>query len=309
MRMIKTPKGEFTDIFRQLYQELSVLNYPDVLHTDAKLESYVNTISTKLRNEPVKVVNSVKVLPKTLNKDKRVLLAFSGGKDSLAAAIKLKAQGYDLIFYHVLGMNPSYTNEWKSVKPIARRLGAEVQFARVAQSGDTDFNENPTKNALILAMMIDYGVKQGITNYAQGSATDDNLGNLDKLSSLSDAKELYMQLEEYYRQYIPNIEFFYPVVNNKDSYKTVIDTDVELLKFTASCMTPFRYQQSLRRSSSKKYDIRLTKGCGVSCFKCCQELMILEQEGYKELTPAVRAKCVEEFKKQDGDRYELSNWV
>lgn len=309
MLTIRTPKGEFTDVFKHLYETFGSLDYAQTLHTDIHLSEYVAAINGKYRRQPLKVINNTNIRQKELKADKRVLVALSGGKDSLASALKLQQQGYEVEFYHVLGINRSYTNEWKGAKRIANKLDIDIGFSKVVQDGRGDFAENPTKNALILALMVDYGLRRGISNYSLGSAQDETLETLDKMSSLSDAVELYDLLEEYYKLYIPTFKLLNTIQNEKESYQTIIDTDSDLLKHTISCMAPYRFQKNLRRKNIKKYGMLFTKGCGVSCFKCAHELLVLDKAGIQPITQPVRQKCIALIKEFDGKDFKLEKWV
>lgn len=211
-----------------------------------------------------------------------------------------------------MGINPSYTNEWKGAKRIADKMGIGIQFAKVAQSGHTDFLESPIKNALILAMMVDAGLKQGITQYSLGSARDETVDTLDSMASLSDAAELYELLETYYKQYIPGFKLVNTVENEKQSYQTILNRDADLLRYTVSCMTPYRFQKHLRRSNAKKYGVALTKGCGLSCFKCCHEALVLDKAGITKLPPKAREKCLAEiqaYDKRAGRTHTINRWI
>lgn len=309
MPAIRTPNGEFTQVFKGLFETFSTLDYADRLQTDAKLTQYVQTINRKYRKEPLVITDNARIQPKAIQADNRVLIALSGGKDSLASALKLQQQGYEVEFYHVLGINRSYTNEWKASKRIANKLGREIGFAKVIQEGRGDFAENPTKNALILAMMVDYGLRKGITKYSMGSALDGTLDTLNKMNSLSDAVELYQMLEEYYQTYIPAFKLLNTIQNEKESYQVILEADADLLKYTSSCMAPYRFQKNLRRQNSAKYGMLFTKGCGASCYKCAHELLTLDKAGIQPITPDVRAKCIQLLKEFDGVRYSLDTWI
>ena len=60
--------------------------------------------------------------------NKSIILCFSGGKDSIAAAIKYKELGYDVHLYHLKHINPSFADEWECAQRSADLLGMPIFF-------------------------------------------------------------------------------------------------------------------------------------------------------------------------------------
>lgn len=309
MRKIRTTDGQFANLFSYLYTKISVTNFSNLFRTDINLKDYINLVTKQYSEVENEFINDVEIDKVSLEKNNKVLLAFSGGKDSLAVALKLKSKGYEVILFHVMGINSSYTNEWQSAEALANRLGLKIVMAKVTQSGSSDFLESPIKNALILALMVDFGIKHNVSKYALGNEAEINLSNTPKMSALSDAIELYNLLEDYYKHYIKGFELIQVLTNTKDSYNTVLEHDYNLLAFSSSCMTPYRWQNNLRKQNSKKFNYNFVKGCGVSCYKCAQELMVLDKAGIIALSNEIKEKCIIEFKKFDANNYNLNNWI
>jgi predicted PP-loop superfamily ATPase len=107
-----------------------------------------------------------------------VVVAFSGGKDSVATVLKLKSQGKTPHLFHVVGINKSYPDEIKHAKELAAKLGLELHIERVSQIGNTSFKESPIKNQVIASMALDYAIANGIGgSVAFGDFTTDNINN------------------------------------------------------------------------------------------------------------------------------------
>lgn len=60
MLTIKTPRGEFTEIFRQLYQTFSSVDLPDTIETDKHLSDYVHEVGQAYGYKQFNVVGNVK---------------------------------------------------------------------------------------------------------------------------------------------------------------------------------------------------------------------------------------------------------
>jgi len=94
---------------------------------------------------------------------KDLLLAFSGSKDSLAAALLAGEAGYNVTLYHVAGVNPAFTkSELEHARCLAELLQMPLAFGELKLGKSTKFyTEHPIKNHLILAMMVQYGFRSG----------------------------------------------------------------------------------------------------------------------------------------------------
>ena len=103
-----------------------------------------------------------------------VILAFSGGKDSIASALKYKEEGRDVFLYHMKHINPSFSDEWKCAKESADRLGLPIYFDDIQFSGHHMYMEHPMKNMIIANGALSYGIREGITtNIAFGNYLTD----------------------------------------------------------------------------------------------------------------------------------------
>ena len=105
-------------------------------------------------------------------------VAFSGGKDSVATAIKLKDDGRDVRLFYVSGINKAYPDEMTHAIQIAEQLDLPLHVAYVKQHGKTVFKESPVKNQIIASMALDYAINNNLgCSIAFGDFTSDNIHN------------------------------------------------------------------------------------------------------------------------------------
>ena len=81
--------------------------------------------------------------------DNAVILAFSGGKDSIASAIKYKNEGYNVFLYHLKHINRSLSDEFIMAQESAKLLDMPLYIDEVTMSGNNIWMEHPMKNMII----------------------------------------------------------------------------------------------------------------------------------------------------------------
>ena len=227
---------------------------------------------------------------------KKALVAFSSGKDCVAAVLKLQAQGYSCTLFHVRGTNRKWSELEYCIK-LAHTLGCplhvrQMDFEGRAQSRDL---ENPVHNHVILAQMVEWGAPQGFGTYAFGSAS--HIGDdINPCACLSDSVELFEDLEAFYRQWVPGFTLAHPVLNETDAYWTLFNARPDIFADRAymSCMTP-DYRKPRIHSSYVKRGIALEKSrCGM-CEKCAYEYLHYVAFGVEKFNRWYFDKCVSEL--------------
>lgn len=225
-----------------------------------------------------------------------VFVAFSGGKDSVAAVIHLIQMGMNPIAYYVRGINRSYPHEKDYAETLAKELGIEFVVKDVSISGKCDYKENPTKNQFVLAMMVDDGVKRGVHKYAFGNIGDDIIDTCSVEYMFSDAYELFVAIEKFYKKKLAKFELLQLIPEEKDSVVTVAGYDSELFLHISSCMDPVRYKETHRKQKESKYGIKLLPGrCG-SCYKCAYEAAALTYLGVLDYPEEYISYCEKKLK-------------
>jgi hypothetical protein len=200
---------------------------------------------------------------------KRVVLGFSGGKDSLAAALKLQAWGYVPVPLFVQGINRSYPQELEHAQALCRHFGWKLMVARVKLRGETPYKENPVKNQLLLALQLDLGLKLGTNLVAQGNLIQDRAADLNFTAGFSDAWEMF----DAFQRSVPVAKVFHSLLNNESDSFITLSRAPEAFALLSSCMMPVRYKAQLTRRNEAKFKLQLLPGrCG-SCYKCADEYL------------------------------------
>ena len=120
--------------------------------------------------------------------------------------------------------------------------------------GASDYRENPTKNFLILAAMVEHGICFGARRYALASYEPMNLISID--FNVSDSVELLKGLEPFYRSFISKMKILLPIKNNTHAYWTIAYLRPDLFRKFTSCLMPV-YRKKRIREKSLSYSIKL----------------------------------------------------
>lgn len=233
------------------------------------------------------------IVPTITNTDlKKVVLGFSGGLDSVYQAIDLKEKGYEVVLYHLKGIN-TYENgqATKHCESIAEKLGCEyVESVISKKRGSQTVPENPLKNELIMGLMIDYCLENNIPYISLGD--DLNLSLKDSVSGINvtDAREV---TEAFINgiQKVVDIKFL-PIMGGEkiDRIKKLIEYGLENDYY--SCVQAGRFNKKLHNLNERKYGVKLFDGnCGCSCRKCAMHNLLLYYGGMREYPKEFIDKC------------------
>ena len=301
MVTIKTPAGPYSGIWTPLYQACSQKPLPDTLRvTDASVKAFVKLLyKTDGQKHPPKLIVdrggggliSPASVADQINFPKKALpkecwIGYSGGKDSIAAAIKLMRRGFNVTGCFVTGLCHSF-DEKQAAIDTAAILGIKLHILPVSITGKSDRPENPTKNLLIVGLMADKAARLGVNHYALGTENeDDGDGTVgDAFNSdfnFSDSAAVLDAGRSVFKD-IPGFTLYSSEVmhGSTDSYETVLShkRGKEILAASRSCVAPFRFRKNWKRMNEEKYKAELLPGrCG-SCYKCAIEYLHLEALG------------------------------
>lgn len=98
-----------------------------------------------------------------------ILLGFSGGLDSVYNALKLRDEGYEVLLFHINNLNKAYPKEDEFAQRFAEHQNFKYITLDAHHLHKEYYIDNPLKNQLILASMIDYGIQHSINIYALGA--------------------------------------------------------------------------------------------------------------------------------------------
>ena len=227
------------------------------------------------------------------NDSKTVVLGFSGGLDSVYQAINLKERGYEVVLYHLKGIN-TYENGQASKRcpEIAEKLGMKYGESAISKKrGIQQVPENPLKNELIMGLMIDYCLVNNIPYISLGD--DLNLSLKDSVVGINvtDSREVTNAFIDGIRKVI-DIKFL-PIITHVSKLDRIKKLqEYELENDYYSCVQAGRFNKKLHDLNEKKYGVKLFEGnCGCSCRKCAMHNLLLHYGGVKEFPQEFIDKC------------------
>lgn len=288
-----------TQYFKPFYELYSVKTLPDCLTVDRKLARVLNIIHTKAHKAPLfanpdRFSESHLYGSRLSGCNNTCLVAFSGGKDCLATAIRAEQEGYKPTLVYIGGINKSLPSERKHAYSVADAIGYPIKEIKITINGNKDYNEHPLKNILILCLLIDLGEKQGATAFGLGNTFDDNSthGSLDY--DLSDSFDMIKAFNLFAKALMPNYRYLTYIHDNVQSFYTVWKHDKNLIPLLSTCITPDYRKPMIHRANVSKYgkDCVPDDCCG-SCFKCADYYIFRRAFGMVRHNPEYLAKCME----------------
>ena len=230
------------------------------------------------------------------------IVCFSGGKDSVATAMKCREMGYDVKLYHVHGINHSYPDEAGRAKEIADYLGLPLHIENVKLQGKAQWQENPVKNQMICTMALDWADRNGYGHrIAFGDFRNDHRERAIFGTNWTDTVEMWDAYSEYIRNDYPDFEVLI-LFNNYFQTMDAVAKDRKLLEMVQGCIAPMRYRDYWRSQKVAKYgeDVILPHRCG-SCWKCCREYVHFADSGILPKNDEFYAKCIAIAKRKQSE--------
>ena len=215
----------------------------------------------------------VRIRPTKSGDDKLVVVAFTGGRDSVAVTCMLVDEGYKIHLLHFAGLNRAHYREAGNCKRIAEYLGVPLEIRKVKVRGRSSDLSNRLRNQFILCQQLDFAESIGAGAVAQGNHQADNLDNVTKWIWFADARENY---EAFQAAFFGGIEYRTGLcVNPSMVYATIARLRPDLLVYLGSCVHPHMYMGLRRKQTKEKWGVEILPGrCGV-CYKCCWEYLML----------------------------------
>lgn len=208
-------------------------------------------------------------------------VAASGGKDGLATALLAREAGLDVTLFHVAGLNRGTASvEHAAVARQAAVIRAPLRTQAVHITGASGgFVEMPTKNQVVATLMVGAMVSARPRGgqYALGNVLADNVGSLNPVLALSDARELVDAWHAFLVTLVPGLAHRTWLRHELEALATLMRHG--LVELAHGCMAPLRYRQGYRAANERKYGPLLPDRCG-SCTKCCSESLMLARLGW-----------------------------
>lgn len=229
--------------------------------------------------------------------EKNIILCFSGGKDSTAAALHYKARDYNVLLYHLKGINKTYKDEYLTAQEVAKALELPLVIEEISLVGNHCYTEHPMKNMIIANQALQYGIKSGFgTAVAFGNYYTSHIKDEPFAVCGGDTVEMWEAYESIIRRVIADFEIKVPLCNVEDSFNTLLSQPSLLYKIK-SCIGPYRYREYLHANNEKKYNIKLLPHrCG-SCWKCAMEYIWFTDRDVLEYNEAYYRHCLKVLQK------------
>lgn len=300
-------RGKYSSVMSKLYCELDRIPLPEHIEAPEQLKSMVELVYLGVGQDPPNWRSSLPIPQTSIHaQENRVLVGFSGGKDSLAAAIQCKNIGLDPILFHVDGINRGYSIESDFAYLAAQKSGFDFSVEVVRGHKKSSFKENPVKDQLILAMMLDFGVRVGVKNYTMGIENTNKMAESNIQYNWSDSVEMFEAFNSWVLSGFSAYNWFWCIKNHSQSYRTIHDYNLDLLWSTTSCLMPTRFRDMRQHQTEKRFGVDVEEGrCGM-CWKCCVEylnLLALHAISAEKINPEYARYCFERFHEKLPEAY------
>lgn len=271
-----------------LYELFSNKNFPTSIEIpNESWKPFINLIY-KGRNlpEPIYEIRNdlIHDYGSVISDESKVILAFSGGKDSTANLTYLVDEGKEVTCIFTKGINRSTTEELSHANTIANMYNAKFVIDTISISGKTDYFENPIKNVFIISRLLEYGIKNNCTVISIGETHDSKSEKLDIMYNYSDAVDLLQLFEDAVKSHIPTFKIDWIFEKESTDMSYLIYYHPEVIPHLMSCLMPSRYKQMHRKLIDKyhlKADLNnpneegLMDGRCMNCYKCITEWLYL----------------------------------
>ena len=217
--------------------------------------------------------------------DNNIILAFSGGKDSIASAILYKNMGKNVYLYHMKHINSSFSDEWECAKKCADFLQLPIYIDDIKFKGHHIWMEHPMKNMIIITSKIAFG------NYTSSFL----FGNpFEKCAG--DCMDMWDTYNTIIQQIIPDFKVDVQLeslghtleIITSPKYRTVFENSLSCM--CRHSLRPYRHQWV-----KDKFGIELLPHrCG-SCFKCCVEYIYLADHDLIEFSEDYYKYCLRQL--------------
>lgn len=302
------PKDGDYKVTRQilkLYDNFNKEHFDNVLNINSSWRYLVNTVyDIFCQHVEIRPYDDIECFNAKKPSKGGILLGFSGGLDSAYHALSLKEQGWDVYLVHFANLN-SYENNnaLKSSIEFAKLHCFDLTIVQVKKNNKNKLYwvENPIKNQLIQAFLVDFGVNNGIYDIALGDDYSMSFERGDFIlgTNTTDCREVQNAFEDGIGMIYPRIQFHMidrPIgstsENKFDRLKKLID--YKSIDTYYSCVGAGRFNKYNHDRENAKYGIELPKyNCGSYCTKCSLHNLLMCYSGITEYPKEFISKCWE----------------
>jgi hypothetical protein len=231
-------------------------------------------------NQPLLIDEIKPVGPLTEAIDNGTLwVAFTGGKDCLAAALVARDQGHNVILYHVQGINRTWPNERDYAEAAAKAMGFPLLVDRISIVGRKygGMISLPTRNQVIESLMISRMVERGGSHWALGLHSIDTPDQCQPTMTWSDSTTTNTQWSAHLDTLVLGLHFH--CFLRGDLHSLAILAEKGYLAYAHGCVSQPRLQNLFRTSAIRRFGNCILPGrCG-TCTKCWAEYLMLVHLG------------------------------
>ena len=229
---------------------------------------------------------------------KKVIVCFSGGKDSTATALYYREKKYKVYLYHLKGINFTYKDEWKTVEKLADKMGMELIIDNVELTGKQEWIEHPLKNWIVASRALQWGITHNVTSkIAFGNFSTSSLDNDPFDVCGGDCRELWELYSDVMGNVVKsNFKILTPLYNMQDSLDILMEHK-DIATECQSCIGAYRYRDYLHKKNCKKFGLDLPEHRCFSCWKCCLEYIVYTDNDIYEYNKDMYEHCLDILKK------------
>ena len=226
-----------------------------------------------------------------------IILAFSGGKDSIATALLYKAMGKNVYLYHLKHINASFSDEWECAQRCADILKLPLYVDDARFSGHHIWMEHPMKNMLIANGALSYGIRENIgTQIAFGNYSSSYLFGNPFEKCAGDCVDMWENYETIIQRIIPDFKVDIQLESLGHTLSIISKPENrEVFENSLSCMCRHSLRAYRHQWVKDKFGVELLKNrCG-SCFKCCIEYIFLADHDLIEFSEDYYKYCLRQL--------------
>jgi len=286
---IPVSRAVFSDSAISLYDIFNKEVFDDTVSVQDGFQKFVELVYSGFSFQPP-TMNTVPVkFPENVPDvdPNMVLVAVSGGLDSIAQMLFLKESGRSIVAYTMANMNRSCGGqELKAMKAVCEKVGVPIVEARYVGNFKKDnpyrkhWAENPIKNQMIMATMVDWCIENGCRTISLGEKDNFFLKDCVPGTNFTDASEVSRTFIECVNRHV-GIDYLTMdlSITKLDELKIAMKYGVEDLLF--SCFSA-QSSNKCHEMNQRKYGITLWRNnCGCSCRKCAHYNLLLHYGGIK----------------------------
>ncbi len=221
-----------------------------------------------------------------------IIICFSGGKDSIALALKCMNKGYNVYLYSVEHINQSYLDEIEHAKKAAEYLNLPLYVDDIRVGGHNSWMEHPMKNMIIANGALTYGIRNNIgTRIWFGNYSSSLLDDNDFSRCAGDCVDMWDRYNVIIQRIIPDFHIETDLETMGETLE-IITPNKELLNLSLSCLCRHSLRDYRWNWVKEKFGIELPKNrCG-SCYKCCVEYIYMADHDLIEFNRDYYRYCI-----------------